>query len=70
MATVLVESVKGDSIPLKTAIVAAGANNRSWQELICESITTHSAFGKTIFAKSLLLTLVHLLFCYGSCNSS
>jgi hypothetical protein len=55
MATVLVESVKGDSIPLKTAVVAAGANNRSWQELIGESITTQSPFGKNNLCKKFII---------------
>jgi hypothetical protein len=62
-ATVLVESEKGDSVPLRTAVVAAGFQGRSWQEEIGESIATLPAFGKTIFAKSLLSTVVDLLFC-------
>jgi hypothetical protein len=32
VATVLVESVKGDSIPLRAAVVAAGFKVRSWEE--------------------------------------
>ena len=63
MPTVLVESEKGDSVPLRTAVVAAGFQGRSWQEEIGESIATVNPFGKTIFAKSLQLTLVDLLLC-------